>query len=296
MKSLKRLFALALIVCVTFGLAAEEKKKTKSTGFKGKFENAHLFINDLNNLQQRLKMPLPFMYSWKAMGGVTPSKDQGDYTTCWVFASVGAMEAKIKIFYGEETDLSESYMLCCFKNNGCSCWNKGTIGALKFFEEYKPVKESCQPYQCVNTTAMGCDEIKKKCPTLPYQGYGFYTLDMTTGPKEVIKDLKLTTFLDGPPIVAMFLGSDFFKWWYSSKTPKNSVYLPIDNKMGHIVIIIGWNNMKKAFLCKNSMGKDSGPNGDGTFWLAYPGTGREGKEPFSYASFEAANIKVKKVK
>ena len=36
------------------------------------------------------------------------------------------------------------------------------------------------------------------------------------------------------------------------------------------MLLIGWDDAKGAFLCKNSWGP-GGPNGDGTFWIAYAG-------------------------
>jgi hypothetical protein len=37
------------------------------------------------------------------------------------------------------------------------------------------------------------------------------------------------------------------------------------------VLLIGWDDAKGAYLCKNSWGTDGGPNSDGTFWIAYEG-------------------------
>jgi hypothetical protein len=37
------------------------------------------------------------------------------------------------------------------------------------------------------------------------------------------------------------------------------------------VLLIGWDDSKGAYLCKNSWGRNDGPNGDGTFWIAYSG-------------------------
>lgn len=34
-------------------------------------------------------------------------------------------------------------------------------------------------------------------------------------------------------------------------------------------MLIGWDDSKGAYLCKNSWGEYGGPNGDGTFWIAY---------------------------
>jgi hypothetical protein len=37
------------------------------------------------------------------------------------------------------------------------------------------------------------------------------------------------------------------------------------------VLLIGWDDAKQAYLLKNSWGTTAGPNGDGTFWVAYSG-------------------------
>ena len=36
-----------------------------------------------------------------------------------------------------------------------------------------------------------------------------------------------------------------------------------------MVLLIGWDDTKQAFLFKNSYGEHTGPNGDGTFWMSY---------------------------
>ena len=40
---------------------------------------------------------------------------------------------------------------------------------------------------------------------------------------------------------------------------------------GHAVLLVGWDNAKSAWLCKNSWGQSAGPNKDGTFWIAFNG-------------------------
>ncbi len=39
--------------------------------------------------------------------------------------------------------------------------------------------------------------------------------------------------------------------------------------IGHMVTLIGWDDTKQAWLCKNSWGSTSGPHKDGTFWISY---------------------------
>ncbi len=292
MKALKHLFIIFAVVWVGIGLVGEETTEGIKPGYKGRSDEYKNFIEDLEKLEAQLKVPLPYYFSWKDLGGVTPSKDQGSYPTCWVYAAVGAVESKIKIFYGQETDISEQHLLCCYKGNGCSCWNKGTVEALGFYETHEPRTEACAPLNCTDMTATSCEAIQKKCNALSYKGTHFYTLDMNTGNDEVIKDIKLSTLINGPPVLAMFVGNDFLNsWWYSADTPKGAVYYPCSEDFGHVVVVIGWDDGKEAFLCKNSMGEKAGPNGDGTFWVAYPGSAcPAGKNPVSYKSYGAANI------
>lgn len=49
-----------------------------------------------------------------------------------------------------------------------------------------------------------------------------------------------------------------------------------------MVLLIGWDDAKQAFLFKNSYGATSGPNGDGTFWMSY--------EDISRLQFQMANF------
>ena len=71
------------------------------------------------------------------------------------------------------------------------------------------------------------------------------------------------------------------------QVPRGSVYtqktgLHVGN---HAVLLIGWDDTRQAFLLKNSWGATGGPNGDGTFWMAYTGHS-------NYLDFYMANMQI----
>lgn len=91
-------------------------------------------------------------------------------------------------------------------------------------------------------------------------------------------------YVDGPSYWRFNVYSDF-KPWYSSAGP-GDVYINVSgtyNIGGHAVLLIGWDDSKQAYLVKNSWGASSGPQGDGTFWIAYDGH-------HNYLNFQMANF------
>ncbi|MBN1901142.1 hypothetical protein JW926_07450, partial [Candidatus Sumerlaeota bacterium] len=53
---------------------------------------------------------LPIAWDWRANAGCTPVKDQGSWPTCWIFASTGEVESKIKIKEAPPSDPDYSEM------------------------------------------------------------------------------------------------------------------------------------------------------------------------------------------
>jgi hypothetical protein len=83
---------------------------------------------------------------------------------------------------------------------------------------------------------------------------------------------KQSCYDEGPSYWRFNVYTDFFTYW-DTAVP-GSVYTSQSGatlRGGHAVLIIGWDDSKGAFLCKNSWGQTKGPNGDGTFWIAYSG-------------------------
>lgn len=274
MKILKHFIIITVLMGFSAGLVAQEIKD-KYPGYKGK-------PGDYDKHIEKEEGILPYYFSWMDLGGVTPAKDQGHSPVCWAFAAVAAMESKIKICYAKEYDLSEQYIISCFETTQTPCYYAGDTTALEFFTENQPILEKDAKYECIGESRTPrlpsetprCPEYEAK-PHLPYKGADFYNVDLDfEGTRHIITLIKLSILKDGPAVAGVVLCENFDKWWKNPPSPQ-AIYCANCNvspaSFFHILLIVGWDNGRGAFLCKNSMGEDAGPNQDGTFWLAYPG-------------------------
>ncbi len=232
---------------------------------------------------------LPDSFDWRNEGVVTraknerhitPADDQGDCGSCWAFAAIGAFESKIMIMGDPEYDLSEQQQVSCNKDGQYGCCG-GYLNAAKFWYDRGPLLESCTRYNDYNSTTTDCgckDEppfiycsnvscnVLDACVELSYRTEGYYTVN--TGNENEIK-ISLTD--DGPAPFRFDTYVDFNNFWDIASA--GDVYTQAGNlrKGGHVVLLIGWDDNRGAWLCKNSWGDANGPDGDGTFWIAYSG-------------------------
>lgn len=227
---------------------------------------------------------LPSSFDWRSHGVVSVAKNQGLCGSCWAFASVGVMESKIAMSKGGALhDLSEQQLVSCDSSgNGCC---GGYMSSLRFWENKGPQLENCTGYADASRTACGsnktCSDLGG-CSEIHYRSAGYYTVNTTS-----IADMKMSLYTHGPAAFRYDVWSDFSYngsgWWHSASS--GSVYRQTSGfeRGGHAVLLIGWNDSKGAWLLKNSWGATGGPNGDGTFWMAYSGHAQE-------LSFGMANL------
>lgn len=201
---------------------------------------------------------LPISYDARNFELVTTVKDQGACGSCWAFASVGAMESHmLKMYDVGSEDLSEQQQVSCNTSMwGCS---GGTSSAIKYWELKGALDESYFPYTADDATS--CQESEEQ--QLDYRVIDWHTV--------APGDFKNSLYTNGPSYWRYDVYSDFYTYWNS--VDMNAVYVnsPSSYQGGHAVLIIGWDDSKGAYLCKNSWGETGGPNGDGTFWIAYSG-------------------------
>jgi hypothetical protein len=204
---------------------------------------------------------LPSAYDARDAGIVTPAKDQGGCGSCWAFASVGAMESHLLKAYGfGPSDLSEQQQVSCNTSMwGCS---GGNSTAPRYWENKGPIHETCFPYTARDTTACAEDQ----CEQLGYRVVDWHTVGTTP------TDFKTSLYLYGPSYWRYTVYSDFYTYWnYGSPGEVYVNQAGSSVQGGHAVLLIGWDDSKGAYLCKNSWGEFDGPNSDGTFWIAYSG-------------------------
>ncbi|MEE4358631.1 MAG: C1 family peptidase, partial [Desulfococcaceae bacterium] len=204
---------------------------------------------------------MPAYFNWMDEGAVTPAKDQGWCGSCWAFASVGAFESKILINKNETYDLAEQQLVSC---SGYGC-DGGTSQAIWHWFNEGPMEEKCTGYDSYDGLDGFCNDLDN-CTNLNYNAKGYYTVDT-----EDIDEIKMSLYRDGPTYFSYRVYEDFGTFWYEGRPGQVYTQSASSLEGGHAVLIIGWDDAKQAWLCKNSWGENAGPNGDGTFWIAYKG-------------------------
>lgn len=92
----------------------------------------------------------PAQWDWRALGKVTPVKDQGYYCNCcWAFATIAAVESHYMIYTGTQYDLSEQNLVDCNRSDDAGNW--GCLGgstpiALRFIMERGIQTTETYPY------------------------------------------------------------------------------------------------------------------------------------------------------
>jgi len=201
---------------------------------------------------------LPSSYDARDEGLVTPARNQGACGSCWAFASVGAMESHLlKAYQSGPENLSEQQQVSCNTQMwGCE---GGSSNAIRYWEAKGPLTESFFPYTATDTTpCMETDGAQ-----LDYRVTDWHTV--------AANDFKNSVYTYGPSYWRYDVHNDFYNYWDNGAP--GEVYVNRQNSYvgGHAVLLIGWDDSKGAYLCKNSWGTTGGPNGDGTFWIAYGG-------------------------
>lgn len=218
---------------------------------------------------------LPAQFDWRTYGMVSTPKDQGSCGACWAFASTGVYESKLLMQGYSSIDISEQQQLSCnTQMSGCA---GGSMASLRYWESRLAIRESCSPYTASATTT--CPEAT--CTATFSNAFGYYTVDMSNR-----NDIKRSILDDGPAYFRYDFYNDFYTFWDNSANA-GAAYIQSGNNRngGHAVLVIGWDDNRSAWLCKNSWGATDGPNGDGTFWMAYSGHGHD-------LAFGVGNIRI----
>ena len=210
-----------------------------------------------------LDRTLPTALDWRNNGGnfVTPVRNQGGCGSCWAFAAVASAEARHawrNRLTDPEMDLSEQQVLSC--SGGGNCPNGGYCSvALDYIVSSGAADEACFEYAASDLDCnLRCADWADRAVRIQSWSWVTYT-DFTS--TNVIK----TALLDGPVATWFQVYQDFYAYG-------GGVYQHVTgNYLGnHFVLIVGWDDTKQAWLCKNSWGDWWGGLG-GYFWVAFAG-------------------------
>ncbi|MGE5405809.1 MAG: C1 family peptidase, partial [Candidatus Saccharibacteria bacterium] len=173
---------------------------------------------------------LPSSWDWRAQGGTTPIKDQGNCGSCWSFGTIGPMESAIKIKDKTTVDLSEQYLLSC-NTKGYSC--SGGWWCFDMLTNPGAVLESCQPYKA---SKVACNSTCSKPYKLSGWGYvsGQYSIPS-------VDAMKTAIYTYGPIGVAVAADS-YFQSYTGGVFNHN-----YGGQVNHAVVLVGWDDSKGAW-------------------------------------------------
>jgi len=150
------------------------------------------------------KGAFPPVYDWRALGGVTPVKDQGSCGSCWAFATVGVFECAIKIQDGVTVDLSEQNLL------GCNDMGWGCSGALWAHDWHKDRPNKCGTVGAVLEADLPYEADDSYCTCGHTPAYVLQDWGWVNGLTPSVEDIKAAIMTYGPvgvSLVSDVLGS-----------------------------------------------------------------------------------------
>jgi C1A family cysteine protease len=224
-------------------------------------ERELLSAENLRNAGSGESSSAPASVDWRSMNGasfVSSVKDQGNCGSCVAFGVAAAMDSAMRItrelpVHGPNSamlaDVSEAHL---FYGSGRKCasgWNIG--GALGFAADTGVVPDYVYPYTAGDQSCNLPGDWKKYVTKLSQYHY-----------VRTASDMKNWLSSKGPLITAFAVYKDFFSY-------KDGVYSHVWGEYAgaHCVCVIGYDDTKQAWLCKNSWGTDWGQGG--YFSIAY---------------------------
>ncbi|MFH2068877.1 MAG: lectin like domain-containing protein [Candidatus Omnitrophota bacterium] len=209
----------------------------------------------------------------RALGKLTPVRDQGEYGTCWAFATFGSMESCL--LPGEIRDFSESNLanLTSFFSSGGfdrDTWDGGNyfMSTAHLARWSGPINENDEPYPQYRNPVAGAQIQKHVQEVLFLPGRD------SSADNDKLKQALMDY---GAVYTSMYYGSPYYNalnkaYYYKGSAGSN-----------HAVCIVGWddnfdrNNFNPigeifppangAFIARNSWGDGWGDNG--YFYVSY---------------------------
>jgi C1A family cysteine protease len=197
---------------------------------------------------------------WRDNDGnfVTGIRNQRDCGSCWDFGATAVLESAFLISIGgggvPDFDLSEQHVLSCMDDYGLggSCaggWPEYVYG---FASNVGMIEEFCLPYS--GNDQYPCGEV---CADVDERSYVFSSAwGPVTGSYDNIEAIKDALHTYGPLSTCMEVYEDFDM--YDSGTYQHTwgAY-----EGGHVVQIIGYNDVHQNWIAKNSWGENWGEGG-----------------------------------
>ncbi|XP_030008660.1 dipeptidyl peptidase 1-like [Sphaeramia orbicularis] len=215
-------------------------------------------ISDTN-----MGLTLPEQWDWRDVNGVnfvSPVRNQASCGSCYSFASMGMLEARIRIL----TNNSDTPTLSPQQVVSCSQYSQGCDGGFpfligKYTQDFGVVDESCFPYVARD---IPCD-VPLNCSRIYVAEYnyvgGFYGACSEAA-------MMLELVKKGPIAVSLQVYPDFehYKEGIYHHTGLSDSFTPFEC-VGHSVLLVGYGRChmtgQKYWIVKNSWSTDWGEDG-----------------------------------
>ena len=246
---------------------------------------ADIPIIGVPNGRKRSGAELSYFNSWEE-GRLPPIRDQGQYGTCWAFATLGAMEADLVSDGADrEVDLSELHLAyysyhSYYDEKDCNIGDfiespertfldqGGSLDlAIHTLENIGCAPEAAAPYAWAGDYTPGIYEGRAYRDVHLAGSCSFNPADI-----DAIKDAIYT---HGSVATEMFMDDKFYSAEY------NSYYCPDEFAENHAIMLVGWDDdFSKdhfisgtpegdgAWLVRNSWGAEM-YDSSGYFWMSY---------------------------
>ena len=213
-------------------------------------------INKNYRLDERAD-PRAKSFSWLNMNKLSPIKNQGQCGSCWAFTSHGVFEASYLIVNNKTLDLSEQQIVDCSGGGSCSGgWYS------KVFDYYKmtgPADETTYPYRGVDQQ---CKSTRQR--TTRVAAWGWVTGQQWSA-ETPVDQMKQALCKYGPIAACVKVTPAFQAYVGGIFDEHAAVSGPSD--INHAIVIVGWDDSKKAYLMRNSWGTGWGEKG--YMWIEY---------------------------
>lgn len=209
----------------------------------------------------------PASYDLRALGRVTPVRDQGACGSCWAFATYGSLESWLLTASQGSWNLSENNLKEChgFTRGPCDGGNR-SMSTAYLSRRSGPLTEADDPYQ---DSVTGCFPYGR-WPGTPVWRYlrNVLYIPARAGPLDN-DNLKWAIMTYGAVATAMYWDSSYYD------SSNYTYYFGGTAGTNHLVDLVGWDDAKVvtgapgvgAWIVRNSWRTDFGENG--YFYISY---------------------------